>query len=55
MAGESKVQGVNYGGCRDDRGVVIVKRSVDLVIARESVGGGEFSARENLPDDVEVL
>ena len=55
MAGEGKVEGVDYGGCRDDRGVVIVKRSVDLVVARESVGGSEFSTRENFPNDVEVL
>ena len=55
MAGEGEVEGINDGGFRDDRGVVIVKGSVDLVVVRESVGGSEFSTRENFPDDVEVL
>ena len=55
MVGEGEVEGINYGGFRDDRGVVIIKRSVDLVVARESVGGSEFSTRENFSDDVEVL
>ena len=55
MAGEGEIEGINYGRFRDDRGVVIVKRSVDLVVARESVSRSEFSTRENFPDDVEVL
>ena len=55
MAGEGEIEGINYGGFRDDRDVVIVKRSVDLVVARESISGSEFSTRENFPDNVEVL
>ena len=55
MSGEGKVEGVNYGGFRNDGGIVIVEGSVDLVIVREGVGGGKFGARENFPDDVEVL
>ena len=55
MAGKGEIEGINDCGFGDDRGVVIVKGSVDLVVAREGVGGGEFGTRENLPDDVEVL
>ena len=55
VAGECKIEGINNGGFGDDGGIVIVEGSVDLVVAGESVGGGEFSTRENLPDDVEVL
>ena len=55
MAGEGEIEGINYGGFRDDRGVGVVERSVDLVVARESVSGSELSTRENFPDDVEVL
>ena len=55
MAGEGKVEGINYGRFGDDGGIIIVKGSVDLVVAREGVGGGEFRTRENFPDNVEVL
>ena len=55
MAGEGEVEGVNYCGFGNNGGIVIVKGSVDLVIAREGVGGGEFSTREDFPDNVEVL
>ena len=55
MAGEGEVEGINYGGFRNNGGVIIVEGSVDLVIARESIGGSEFSARKDLPDDVKVL
>ena len=38
MAGKGEVEGVNYGGFRNNRGVVIIEGSVDLVIVREGVG-----------------
>ena len=55
MAGKGEIKGINDGGFGDDGGIVIIKGSVDLVVTRESVGGGEFGTRENFPDDVEVL
>ena len=55
MSGEGKVEGVNYGGFRNNRGVIIIEGSVNLIIARESISRSEFSTREDLPDDVEVL
>ena len=55
MAGEGKIEGINYGWFRNNGGVIIVEGSVDLVIARESVGRSEFSARKDLPDNVKVL
>ena len=55
VAGECKIEGINHGGFRDDGGVVIVEGSVDLVVAGEGIGGGEFGTRKNSPDDVEVL
>ena len=55
MAGEGEIEGINYGGFRNNGGVIIVEGSVDLVIARESVGGSKFSARKHFPDDVKVL
>ena len=55
MAGKGEIEGINDGGFGDDGGIVIVEGSVDLVVAREGVGGGEFSTWENLPDDVKVL
>ena len=55
MTGKGKIEGVNDGGFRDDGGIIIVKGSIDLVVAGEGVGRGEFGAREHFPDDVEVL
>ena len=55
MVGKGKIEGTNYSRFRDNGGIVIVKGSVDLVVAGEGVGGGEFGTRENFPDDVEVL
>ena len=55
VAGECKIEGTNYGWVGDDRGIVIVEGSVDLVVAGEGIGGGKFSTRENFPDNVEVL
>ena len=55
MAGKGEIEGINDGGFGDDGGIVIVKGSVDLAVAREGVGRGEFGTRENFPDDVEVL
>ena len=55
MASEGEIEGINHGGFRNDGGIVIVEGSVNLVIAREGVGGGEFGTREDFPDDVEVL
>ena len=55
MAGKGKIEGIDYGRFGDDGGIIIVKGSVDLVVAGEDVGGGEFGTRENFPDEVEVL
>ena len=55
MAGEGEIEGINHGGFRNDGGIVIVEGSVDLVIAREGIGGSEFGTREDFPDDVKVL
>ena len=55
MAGKGKIEGVDYGRFGDDGGIIIVKGSVDLVVAGEGVGGGKFGTRKNFPDDVEVL
>ena len=55
MSSKSKIEGVDYGRFGNNRGVIIVEGSVNLIIARESVGRSEFSTREDLPDDVEVL
>ena len=55
MTGKSKVKSVDYGRFGNDRGVVIIEGSVDLIIARESVSGSEFGTREDLPDDVKIL
>ena len=55
MAGKGKVEGVDHGRFRDNGCIIIVKGSIDLVVAGEGVGGGELGTRENLPDDVEVL
>ena len=55
VAGKGKIEGTNYGRLRDDGGIVIVEGSVDLVVAGEGIGGGEFGTGENFPDDVEVL
>ena len=55
VAGKGKIESTNYGRFRDNGGIVIVEGSVDLVVAGEGVGGGEFGTRENVPDDVEVL
>ena len=55
MAGKGEIKGINDSGFGDDGGIVIVKGSVDLAVAREGVGRGEFGTRENFPDDVEVL
>ena len=55
MAGEGEIEGINHGGFRNDGGIVIVEGSVDLTIAREGIGGGKFSTREDFPNDVEVL
>ena len=55
VAGEGEIEGVNHGGFGNNGGVVIVEGSVDLTIAREGIGGGKFSTREDFPNDVEVL
>ena len=55
MAGKGEIEGINDGGFGNDGGIVIVEGSVDLVVAREGVGGGKFGTGENFPDDVEVL
>ena len=55
VAGKGKVEGINHGGFRDDGSIVIVKGGVDLVVAGEGVGGGEFGTWEDFPDDVKVL
>ena len=55
VAGEGEVEGINYGGIGNNRCIVIVEGSVHLVVAREGIGGGEFSTRKNLPDNVKVL
>ena len=55
MTSESKVEGIDDSGLRNNRGVIIIKGSVDLVVTGECIGGGELGTRENFPDDVEVL
>ena len=55
VAGKGKIESTNYGRFRDNGGIIIVKGSVDLVVAGEGVGGGKFGTRENFSDDVEVL
>ena len=55
MSGEGEVKGVNNCGFRNNSGVVVIGGGVNLIVARESVSGGEFSTREDLPNDVKVL
>ena len=55
MAGKGKIESTNDGRFGDNGGIIIVKGSIDLVVAGEGVGGGEFGTGENFPDDVEVL
>ena len=55
MVDEGEVEGINYGRIGNNRCIVIVEGSVHLIVAREGISRGEFSTRENLPDDVKVL
>ena len=55
VTGKSKIKSIDHGGFGNNRGVIIIGRSVNLIIAGESVSGSEFSTREDLPNDVEVL
>ena len=55
MSSEGEVESINYCGFGNDSSVVIIGGSIDLIIARESVSGSEFSTREDLPNDIEVL
>ena len=55
MAGKGKIEGIDYGGFGDDGGVIVIEGSVHLIVSGESVGRSEFSAWEDLPDDVKVL
>ena len=55
MTSESKVEGIDDSGLRNDGGVIIIEGSVNLIVARESVGRSEFSTWEDFPDDVKVL
>ena len=55
MAGESEIESIDDCRIRDNGGISIVGGGVNLVIAGKSVGGSKFGARENLPDNIEVL
>ena len=55
VAGKGEIEGIKDGGFRNNGCVIVVEGSVDLVIARESIGRSEFSARKDFPDDVKVL
>ena len=55
MSSEGEVESINYCGFGNDSGVVIIGGSIDLIIARESVSGSEFSTREDLPNNIKIL
>ena len=55
VPGEGKVEGVNNCRVGDDSGIVIIRGSVYLVVAGESISGCKFCTRKNLPNDIEVL
>ena len=55
MTGKSKIESIDHGGRGDDRGVIIIGGSIDLVIARKGVSGSKLSTGEDCPNDVTVL
>ena len=52
---EGEVESIDHGRFGNNGGVVVIGRSINLVIVGEGVSGSEFSTREDLPNDVEVL
>ena len=55
MVSKSEVECLDDYWVGNDRGVDIIKGSVNGISMRESVGGGHLGTRENLPDDIKVL
>ena len=55
VTSECKVEGIDDSGLRNNRGVIIIEGSVNLIVAREGVGRSEFSTWKDSPDDVKVL
>ena len=55
MTSESKVEGVDDSGHRNNRGIIIIEGSVNLIVTREGVGRSKFGTWEDFPDDVKVL
>ena len=55
MTSESKVEGIDDSRFRNNRGIIVIEGSVNLIVTREGVGRSEFSTWEDFPDDVKVL
>ena len=55
MASKSEVECLDDHRVGNDRGIDIIRGSVNGVSTREGIGGGHLGTRENLPDDIKVL
>ena len=55
MASKSEVECLDDYWVRDDRGIDIIRGSVNGVSMGEGIGGGHLGTRENLPDNIKVL
>ena len=55
VSGEGEIEGVDNCRLGNNGGVVIIGGGINLSIAGKGVSGSEFSTREDLPNDIEVL
>ena len=55
MTGEGEVKGIDYYGQWDDSDINIIRGGVDVVTVGEGISRSKLGARENFPDNVEVL
>ena len=55
MSGKSEIESMDDCRFWDNGGIGVVGGGVNLVVTGKSIGGGKFGARENLPDNIEVL
>ena len=55
MTSKGKVECLDDYRVGNDGGIDIIRRGVNGVSTRESVGRGHFGTQENFPYDIEVL
>ena len=55
VTGKGKIKSTDNHRFWDNSGVSVVGGGVDLVVAGKGISGSKFGARENFPDNIEVL